>query len=436
MSLLKVIEGSKKIEFKTRRITMPIGGRLIPFLLIQQKGSSEVHIFSDFLFDKMGNFCLKNKSYNTKKNFHLSYIIRFLNFIFNDSDTPINKIEDLTLDMVEEFLHKFSTGTLKGDKGDKWRSMSTVKKANYSISHFVYWLWWKREKGTNRRMFKMNHISKGDFNFTTKNTKVKGSSGKYTSRQEEILDYVVEPMMLDLHRYRNKVTDAGTYSISRLIDVARLKDPMITFGIVLGAFAGLRIGDIVQLHAGAIKGVETQNAGCWIDLTDSVRLRSDLVSVGFVKKNRKQPIHEGCSKIIREFYLEHLTTLEEMGLHNNKYGALFLNNNGTAMTEKMYARRFDTLVSSLEQLIKEDVARGVKEAIREDDIMADDKITPHSLRHYYAQLIKKAEQNKLVVKYYLQHESIDTQEVYTKASTQEGIRAIENVIYSEILKGR
>ena len=76
---------------------------------------------------------------------------------------------------------------------------------------------------------------------------------------------------------------------------------------------------------------------------------------------------------------------------------------------------------------------GKLEAIKEQQIIMNNKITPHSLRHYYKQLIESCEHNPRIIQYYMAHKSIDSQQDYHFAkSTKEGIRKCQDKIYNNI----
>lgn len=419
-------ELDKTIHFFYKVIRMNINNELKNYFIIFEEGNKEVHKFTDFLDDRMGDFCLKNKSYNTIKNFYLTFIIRFLNFIFNNSEYKISNIEDLKLEHIEEFLDKFSQGNLKTDKTNEWKSKQTVDRANHAISYFVYWLFWKKEKNTNKKQFKMKNLKIEMFDFRA--ITMVNKYGCSTREVKQLIDIVV-PDVSNRIKTRDKVVNAGNYTVEKLLEVSELKDPMMTFGIALGAYLGLRIGDILQMHRGRIKGLLNQNFGSYVDLTNEIILRSDFKITSNIKTKRKIPIYPGCAEVLRYFYLKHLDFLKSCELENNKYGALFVNKDGIAMSERSYFYRFEKLSKHLQVIIKKEVAYGNKKAIHEEQILTEGRLTPHSLRHYYKQLIENAEPNRKRIQYYLAHKNINSQDSYAKDYTEEGIRKVQDSIY-------
>lgn len=416
----------KSFFYLTAKI--PVNGVINNYIGIFEEGKYEVHIFTEYLTDRMGNFSLKNKSFNTIKNFHLTYIIRFLNFIFNYSENKIERIEDLTLEIVEEFLDKYSMGILPNDKSGEWKSKKTVNRATYAISHFLYWLYWKKEKNTIRKMFKMKYIKEDSFQFETVRKYNKENS---TSKEIKRLIDIVIPNTVNRERKRMKVVTAGNYLVKKLIELAQENDPMLVFGIVLGAYCGLRVGDIVQLHEGRIKELyEGKTFGAYFEFTSEEILRSDNVETGNIKTKRVIPVYPGCSEVIFEYYQWHKNYLKLKGLYPNRYGAIFIDNRGKAMTYKTYLRRFGKICNALDIAIKMEVLHGNKDAIRESQILDGNKVTPHSLRHYFKQLIENVEKNPRIVQYYMAHKSLESQNSYAfSLSTKEGIRECQNQLY-------
>lgn len=421
----------RKREFFYKVVKYTINDELKYYVCIFEKGNFEPLYYSKYFRDKILGFSLKNKSINTIRNFHLTFIVRFLNFIFNDSKTKIDKIEDLTFEMVEEFLDKFSQGDLQGDREGEWKSKDTVNRATYAISNFVYWLWQKKDAITSKKIFKMKYIKEKDFEF---NIITKRSRSGYVSREKKQLSNIAEPNVTSRLRKRAKVVDAGDYTVTTLIYLSEKNDPMLTFGIVLGAYLGLRVGDIVQLHEGRIKDMyEGKLFGGYFDFAYDTVLRSDNVTTGGIKTKRYLPVYPGCTNVIYYYYKKHIEYLKLKGLYPNKYGALFMNEDGYAMTDKIYMRRFNALNKMLELALLEEASSGKLEAIREQQIMVNNKITPHSLRHYYKQLIETCELNPCIIQYYMAHKSIESQKEYKSAkSTKEGIRKCQDKIYSTI----
>lgn len=428
-------KGIKRKEFFYIILNMFINGEIRYHICIFDKDKESVHPFSRYFSDRMGHFSLRNKSLNTIEHFHLTYIIRFLNFIFNDSKTPINNIENLKLEIIEEFLDRYSQGKLPNDNLGRWRSKESVHRATYAISHFVYWLTWKKVPNTSQKMFKMKYIKKKDFEFDILN--ITNKNNEYEKKQVEVLTNIVTPIVTSRTYTRKKVVDLTSYGVNKLIEVSDSIDPMMTFAIALGAYSGLRIGEIAQMFEGRIKGLEKgRDFGAYIDLSFDTILRSDNKVTGRIKCKNERPTYPGCTKALYGYYQNHINYLKCKNLYHNKYGALFLDNNRQAMTIKTIGRRFKEIEKKYEEIVLKEASCGCKEAIIEKQILEEGIVTMHSLRYYFKQLIETMENgNQRKVQYYMGHKAIESQDSYGIANTSvENIRRCQNEIYMPVIK--
>ena len=428
---MKVYKGERRIEFFYVISQMTVNDEVKHHVCIFEKGKEEVHPFSSYFKDKIGVYSLKNKSLNTLTNFHLTFIIRFLNYVFNDAVDPIDKIEDLTLRLVEDFLDAFSQGKLPGDNLGRWRNKDTVVRANYAISHFVYWLWWKKIPNTSKKMFKMKNFTSSSFDFYTKTRKDKYDN---STAYKKLANLVIPDTTKKQHKRRTSMRPTK-YAISKLIEIASDHDYMITFAIVLGAYAGLRLGDICQMYEGRMNGFEDDNDfGAYLDFTYETILRSDNIITSHCKTKREIPIYEGCTSAIYDYYKEHIAYLKSQGLYPNKYGAIFIDNNGHAMTDRTFQRRFEKIVSRYELATIHEASMGSIDAKNEKSLFSEGKITIQSLRRYYKQLIEIMEDgNVRKIQYYMTHKREETQSEYgISRTTIENIRRCQNEIYRPI----
>ena len=418
------------IVFSCEKINIPVNGEIVTYMGIFKNNDTGVHIFTDFLFDKIKNFCILNKSYNTKKNFYVYPLLKFLNFIFNESNHRIDCIEDLRLEMVSEFLNKYSKGKLENDNLDRWRNANTVKKTNHVVKHFVYWLCIKRDPKTRRKLFKMNYIKESDFTFSSKTINAKNG---FSSRKVEVLNDIVPFELSQSVSQRQKVTTAGIYTLCKLIEISEIQDPMLTFAIVLGAFCGLRAGEVMQIHRVRLKGFDNEVLGCWIDLTKDDILRSDCKITGNIKTKKPLLVYEGFSTIVRHYYRKHIDFLITKNLSNNIYGALFLNDNGTAMMEKTYLKRYNKLIALLYKNILLLAEKGIENAILEKEILETGKLTPHSLRHFFTQFIDEyGEENPISIATYRGDKNIKSQEIYLAPSINKKMKKLTDMIWEEL----
>lgn len=418
-----------------KRVSLIINGKKREYIYIcnrNKEGKFEISIYSNYFFDKVLGKSLINTSINTKKNLHGNFIVRFLNYIFFDSENKIEEITDLKQELILEFLERYSTGTLDDENRNGWKSKDSALGAGHVITRFVYWLC--TTKDNNKNLFKLRYIKYSDFNKTT--VLIKNKYNK-TTKEVRHLDTMVDYQVNSGQNERAKVTTASLYTIKCLVEIAMKHDPMMTIGIILGAFVGLRQGEITQLHRGRIKTFKPFDVmkGCTINLLEDSMLRSDGKSVGNIKIKRKQPVYEAFLPIISHSYQKHLNLLEEKGFDGNIYGAIMIDNRGNAMTSRTYQGRFSNLVEILLRALQDEALSGNKLAIKDYDILQQQNLTPHSLRHFYTQYLNKFENNLVVIQHYRGDNSVKSQGVYKgHMSTISGIKKIQDSFYGELKK--
>ncbi|NGT78858.1 hypothetical protein [Clostridium perfringens] len=403
-------------------------------------GNKRNSIYSDYFFSEVLGESMLNLSFNTKKNFHARFIVMFLNYILHEMVDAISNIEDLTIDNVKDFLERYSCGEI-GRKsyskvnGSQWKSSETALDAGTAITKFCYWLVTGRDKDKKLR-FKMKFISRSDFEIITSYKRC-----RYSSKKKEVKSLKI---LCDYERTRNsikrkKVVTATMYMIASLIEVANSTDKMMVFPIVLGAFVGLRQGDVCQMHRGRMVEVKKSRINdCYIDLRVDCALRDDGRYVGNIKVKREQPIYPVFLDIVNEAYAQHLELLQAKGYDTHIHGALLIDNNGKAMAYSTYYDRYQKLVEILKKSLL-DIAESYNDtnAIKAYEILTekDTEFTHHSFRHFYTQQIDKLEKNLIVTQYYRGDNSSESQNDYKgNMASSEGIKMVQKWFLDELNK--
>lgn len=417
----------KNVHFKLQTLNLIINNKLVKYLFIFESEELKPHIFSDFFIDNIEGFTLINKAYNTQKNFYGEYVVKFLNYIFNESHRKVDDITLVDVKLVEEFLNKYSQRKLNADTKEEWRSAESVAKMNRALKIFIYWLCIKKEK--NQILFEMKYISENNFK-----KKIIYVKNRYGNKKLTVLEDIFSYKTSNSQNSRDKVTGASKYTIFKLLELAEIKDPMLTFGIVLGAFSGLRAGETMQVNQNILRGFEDDDTGCFIDLREERILRSDGKITGHIKTKGKQIIYEGFARIVKIYYKRHMELLKRKGF-NNKYGALFINNRGEAMLDKNYLVRFKKLIELYTINVLTDAMNGEKNMIKEKTILDEGPITPHSLRHFYSNYLDELEDgNRFTIKLYRRDSSEKSQDDYVIGGVTEKMRLIQESVIEEIFK--
>lgn len=433
----------QEVKFGQRVLPIIKNGQLRHYIYIIEEdryGNKKNSVYSDYFFSRVLGKSMLNLSLNTKKNFNARFIVMFLNYIFNEKNDTISNIEDLTIDHVRDFLERYSSGELGRNKQNKegktqWKGANTALDAGNAITRFCYWL--VTARGKNRRLiFKMKFIAKSDFEIITSYKK-----NKYTGKKEQIQSL---NLLCDYERNGNKVTrkkvvTATMYLIVSLIEVAKSNDPMMVFPIALGAFVGLRQGEVGQMHRGRMIHVKNSKINdCYINLKADYVLRDDGKYIGNIKVKREQPIYPVFLDVVNTAYNQHLHLLETEGYDTHIHGALLIDSKAKAMAYSTYADRFKRLVEILKinllelaELYNDENAIKAYHTLTEEDT----EFTHHSLRHFYTQQIDKLEKNLVVTQYYRGDGSEKSQMAYKgNMASAEGIKMVQSWFLEELKK--
>lgn len=428
MSNNKVIPLPNQARYKTELITYNDGKDQYSYVLIVKKGdlfSIEDTLYSEFFFSKYAI----NKSIFTKEKTYARHIVPFLNYIFIDSPNRIENISELTPKLASEYVANYSRGYIKMKNEPK--APLTVKDCMRVLTVFLKWLFERKGKP-------LRHFSKDMF----------------TDNNLFIINLPKEK------RKRPRLEDLTSYGVLQLIKVAEEHDPMMAFPITLQAFVGLRAGDVCQISDDRFTWTastwdfvkdkellkELEQSSCkptpinaFIQLEVEAQLRSDNVITSGIKRHRLQPIHEGLIPIIKDMYNRHIVLLREAGI-NNRYGALLVNKWDKAMTSQNYYTRFEKIVLRLLDRLSVLSQYDVR-ALELYQLMCKNKLTSHTLRYYYSNLIATHVSNPNLIAYYRGDKSIVAVLVYLArtSTTRAEIKAIQDSLlesYTEIFEGR
>ena len=423
-------------------LPVEVNGELREFVYIMHEGNSiipTISMYSKYFEDRVLNYSLADKSVNTIVNAHGKFIILFLNYIFYECDNPIDTIQNLDYELIKQFLNKHAIGELNSQKG-KCVNSNTVKKCGKAVMMFVYWL--KYHKLNNGKTLGLRKINKDDFIIVIKKRKEKSrANSSYTFEKE--FRYIEAPpeIQAGVGDTREKAVELTLYGVKVLIDLSKKYTPNITFGIVLGAFVGLRQGEVVQMHRGRIGDISdiasSIEYGAKIDLLRKVPLTHNSKDMGSIKKKRLQPIYEPFLPVISTAYNNHMNMLKNKGLNNHLYGALFFNSRNNVMKQKTFSDSFKKLTNKFIELIREEALNDNIYAKKEYSLLEKYKfkITFHSLRYFYTHMLETLETNPFQVMYYRGDKNITSQNTYrSNITTLAGVRKVMDSVESELKK--
>lgn len=288
--------------------------------------------FTDFFLHKER----LNNSIHTNKNNYGTILILFLNYIFYDRIPKLKNIEELTIEIGNEFLNKYVYGDLQQKSNSRKmvvKSDEVIEKAEIALSRFYKWLFYN----TN---YKMKFIKKNDF--------VYKDFYRFNINHKIFRDTGLKSLFTVEHPHKpslQKIESPDELMIYVLLEVSKQFDPMLTLAIALQSFGGLRRGEVCQMCRERIS--RRQVISFSVDLRQEYMLRSDGIRTGNIKIPRIQIIYEAFLPYISKIYQQHLKFLQINGFDKNPYGALFIGKNNKALTTSSYGSRFNRLIPKL-----------------------------------------------------------------------------------------
>lgn len=273
---------------------------------------------------------VKTEMLNGKTLSHKAYAVcHLLNYILRETD--INSIHECSLETIRGFLKYLKTQ----DNGKDYNRGTWIRYRDYVIDflHLYYMLngdvlpfaYDGKELKTLTIVKDDKHHKKA---VISHNSSLHISPPKTTHKKNRIL----LDGYLDLFLYE-----------------AKKYEPDITLGIALGAFAGVREGEVVNICCGRLKTIRKSFgmvSGIEIDLIDKAPYFENWrgkTDPGTIKKNRKQKVYNDFISDVNDIYETHIKIMESKGFDTSPDAPLFINKQGNPMTVQTYSDRVKTL---------------------------------------------------------------------------------------------
>ncbi|OSB11678.1 hypothetical protein B2H97_00805 [Paraclostridium bifermentans] len=387
MSDIDIIKNNRsRYRYVQRKIPVIKNEELVKwynFLLLENQDTFEIIVseFTDFFIHKNR----LNLSIKTKMNNYGNTILMFLNYIFFERENPVSSIVDITIELGNEFINAYGIGDI-GARGTK--SNDSINRVANSLTIFYHWLY--KDSGYN-----LKHIKKTSFRIVSYSVKTPNSSIDKT-KLDTLFTYEIYNKVLD-----RKLENPSEFIVYSLLQIAEQYDPIMAFPIALGAFAGLRQGEICQICLQRIQytAVFGRSTCFYIDLQKEKLLRADGISTGDIKRPRVQLVYESFLPYLDRLYKTHKEILKKYGFNQNTFGALLVDNNGNAMTTHTFSQRYNNLVIKLIERLNDLSNKNNFEAALNLDLLLKYKMTPHSLRYFFSEYVGQREPTHILAMY-------------------------------------
>ncbi|SFH76113.1 hypothetical protein SAMN04487830_107102 [Pseudobutyrivibrio sp. OR37] len=311
-------------------------------------------------------------------------VTNILNYVIieNFDKYHVDDPTQFTREMIQDYLFYFCQ---KKTKAGFYPTEDSCNDERDSIGTFFYNMCMEREK--NPELVQMCHLKSKDL------LKVE----KYTDGQKRR----VEKRWLFQLRYMNNQTgyqqlfrDMPEEVAPRIIAMAEIYDPELTFPLILGLFMGIREGEICNVRRrdsmygpGILIDYDGRNCRSFkIDLRKEYQLRSDYKSVGHIKRHNERYAFHRYNNTIYKFYKRHLQLISDKP--REEYGALFLNKNKCRKKQCYMAMTSDTYRERLEKLMRNHVIPSFKNEINPELRAFYNNVSTHTwgahaLRHWF-----------------------------------------------------
>ena len=323
-------------------------------------------IFTDF-HKYLKNPDRKIKRFNENGNKRSVYVCKFLNYAFFTAG--INNLSELTVEIGENFLNAYGLHELPDDDEFVHRGEESVDKCVKAVLDFYHNLIDDKNSGCT--------IKKEDmFRYVTKRDK----RGKAYKKKMPVFDVLFIPEVKK-PIYRDIPNSAFVLLFDHIVE--HHKDIL---GIVMHqAFAGLRPAEACNVRRRDVGGIKIKDVQgelrrVTIDLKNELNLRSDLICVGGIKKERDARVPDIFLNAYREAYNIYTEYLEGKP-YEAEYSPFSVNSQGKAMTYDSYYKKFRAIIQ--DEMIPIFLKSNDPEVVLYGQTLMENSLSPHVFRHWY-----------------------------------------------------
>jgi len=322
--------------------------------------------FTDFhKYVKLTNRTIRNITSDGNNRF--DFVVKMLNYSY--FDRGISCLDNLSIDIVKDFMNGYGTGTLPGD--ETGRTKGTLEACIAAILDFL-------------ELYIMDRKSKCNLNKDElyKYVITRDKRGKTIKKKMPVFDVVYTNKPKEIFR------DIPNDAFDMLLEHIFIFHKDILGLVSLSAFIGLRPaescnvrredsplspGIIFHTYDGKVQKVQ-------IDLRKELCLRSDLKSTGKIKKERLQDVPSVFTDAFVDSYNNYMDYLEGKKFEGD-YGAFTVNKQGKAITYDNYYQKFTKIIK--QEMIPLYLDSGNPEIIMYGRLLMENNLSPHVFRHWY-----------------------------------------------------
>lgn len=298
------------------------------------------------------------------------YAALLLNYVFFDK-YHITKLTDITVEMVRCFLTDYGLCRLPEDTEDTHRTKNSV---NICISQILDFL---------DLMIRDNPSCKMKIDELYRTEKV------FDRRRKRYIDKKVPTFEVNYCSNNRKIfRDIPEGAFQIIMNEITENHRNILMLAALSAFAGLRPSECCNvrrtdsaLGSGILfEMTDGEVTNITIDLTEEKNLRSDMVSVGGIKKERTQKVYPAFLEVFTDCYNLYMKYIEG-NPYEAEYGALTNTSVGKAYTYESYYQEFKKVVQASIPIM---LSGDDPQTVNYGHLLQEHNISPHILRHWFS----------------------------------------------------
>lgn len=333
------------------------------------KDPEGIRYFTDFhKYIKSPNRRIKKITSNGSSRF--DFIVPLLNYAF--FYRGISNLNQLDASIVKDYIKQYGMCELPEDDEETHRSEKTVNRCVQYIFDFITLLSLDQKQ---KCSIKLDDL----FRWGTKRNKY-GKVEKVRIPDFDI--YYRDTASRPIYR------DIPNAAFNILFSHIAQNHTNLLGLVMLSAFAGLRPSEACNcrredsplgagIHFDIVNG---ELLGVTIDLRKEYNLRSDLVSVGDIKKERLQNVPGVFLKAFRNSYNTYTSCISGCK-YEADYGPFTVNTQGKAMTYTRYWQLFRDIIKN--EMIPTYLVSDDPEIVMFGRILLDYNLSPHVFRHWY-----------------------------------------------------
>lgn len=298
------------------------------------------------------------------------FICRMLNYILVDNSKryKISRIQDITCEHLEDFMYDYSMNHINDLK---YPAESTVNACVYAVIDFME----NYLKVHDHKRWRQKEF----YNTIT-----------YHNKKKHIYEEKRVPSFKVVYNGKPKTIfrDMPNSVFNLILSYAATYFKEIFFMIVMSAFTGMRPSEVCNVRQEISplgKGLFIYKKGSKVekirlDITEEKQLRSDLVPVGGIKKERWQEVYPRFYRSFINAYELHKEYLSKQNFEG-EFCPMFVDSHGMAMTYDNYYRIFKKMINELKPIL---IKNPDQEISTYGHMLLQNNISPHIFRHWFS----------------------------------------------------